>query len=122
MPQATRSPRPQRCNLTWLYALCFTSCPPVLLTACGGDDAAAPTANVPDAQDDTSQSTGTPDGSTVAPVEGGSEVSSRGDAESESLADGPSVPLKSPFDWVGIIGTGQSLSVGATAQSMSKTQ
>jgi hypothetical protein len=29
---------------------------------------------------------------------------------------------KAPFDWVGVIGTGQSLSVGATANSMTTTQ
>jgi len=31
-------------------------------------------------------------------------------------------PPKAPFDWVGVIGTGQSLSVGATAGKISTTQ
>ncbi|CAN5724258.1 hypothetical protein BH09MYX1_BH09MYX1_42530 [soil metagenome] len=34
----------------------------------------------------------------------------------------PKPPEKPPFDWVGIVGTGQSLSIGATAGNISKTQ
>jgi hypothetical protein len=127
MPSLPRTPWPLRCSFppsrVWVVAG-----PLVLLAACGGDDAAAPsTTNGPDATaalDATSQNNPTSDGSsTVVPsLEAGGEASPGRDAESESLADASLPPLKSPFDWVGVVGTGQSLSIGATAQNMSKTQ
>src|SRR5260370_31421688 len=50
---------------------------------------------------------------------------SSGDAAGEGpkdAASGEPPPLKPPFDWVGIVGTGQSLSVGYAAGSISTTQ
>src|SRR5262245_21383733 len=44
------------------------------------------------------------------------------DEDASTDTDGPGPPPKLPFDWVGVIGTGQSLSVGATAGSMSTRQ
>lgn len=67
----------------------------VSFAACGGDD----TSSLPGAD------ASLPDGS---PADVRADVLPR-----------PSLP---PFDWVGVIGTGQSLSVGATAKVMTTTQ
>lgn len=40
----------------------------------------------------------------------------------DSAADAPRPPPRPPFDWVGVIGTGQSLSVGATATFLDTAQ
>ncbi len=75
---------------------------PLVLLACGGDDTSEPTEG--GASDVTA-----PDGASDASLDAGDA----GDAT------GPRTP---PFGWVGIIGTGQSLSIGATAGNISTTQ
>jgi hypothetical protein len=76
---------------------------------CGSDDGAGA---APDATAPTDTGTGTdsenPDGASDGPAGDGT--------------DAPAPPPKPPFDWVGVIGTGQSLSVGATAIFLDKTQ
>ncbi len=47
------------------------------------------------------------DGATTAPFDAPSEGAARGDASMP-----PPLPAKPPFDWVGIVGTGQSLGIG----------
>jgi hypothetical protein len=51
---------------------------------------------------------------------GGGQAEGGGGAGGDS--GGPAEPLELPFDWVGVVGTGQSLSVGAASQSMTTTQ
>jgi hypothetical protein len=56
---------------------------------------------------------------------GGGTASAGAAGESGEGGDGGSGepgPLTAPFDWVGVVGTGQSLSVGATAGIISPTQ
>jgi hypothetical protein len=45
-----------------------------------------------------------------------------GDARARDVESGEPTMVKPPFDWVGIVGTGQSLSVGYAAGSISTTQ
>jgi hypothetical protein len=52
---------------------------------------------------------------------GGSEGGA-GDAGEAGAGGAEPEPLRPPFDWVGIVGTGQSLSVGATAGTISLEQ
>lgn len=63
-------------------------------------------------------------GSTSGGGNGGSggTSGSGGTAASDSGTGGTPIPQNPPFDWVGIIGTGQSLSVGATASNLSTEQ
>lgn len=66
----------------------------------------------------------------IAALAGGctGEISGGGDAGPELGLDGgidassPDAAVPPPFDWVGIIGTGQSLAVGATAELINTTQ
>ena len=48
-------------------------------------------------------------------------VLARGDAPASTDGAVPAAPV-APFDWVGVLGTGQSLSVGVTSTAMSTTQ
>jgi hypothetical protein len=59
--------------------------------------------------------------------DGGADAATQSDALADAAPDAPDVPDSAPppnppFDWVGVIGTGQSLSIGATAGNISKTQ
>jgi hypothetical protein len=74
---------------------------PVLLLACGDEEPGAPA----DAASD------------VAALDAATDTAT--DATDASDA---AVPRTPPFDWVGVIGTGQSLSIGATAGNISTTQ
>lgn len=62
---------------------------------------------------------GSNDGAASGSVDAPSESPPRGDASMP-----PPVPARPPFDWVGIVGTGQSLGVGGgfTSQAISTTQ
>ncbi len=79
--------------------------------ACGGGDNGS--GDAPDATADATTRDGGIDGTgpTDAPAE----------APSDTRRDEPPPP-RPPFDWVGIVGSGQSLSVGATAGNLSTTQ
>jgi hypothetical protein len=85
---------------------------PWLAFACGSDP--APASPGPDAGSDDATTLGDAPGAdaTPPPADGGADADAGHDAG----------PPKPPFDWVGIVGTGQSLSVGATASSLSVTQ
>jgi hypothetical protein len=78
--------------------------------ACGSDNGTGGTGPDDAAADGTGTDGGipSPDGSS--------------DGTAADAADAPGPPPKPPFDWVGVIGTGQSLSVGATAAFIDKTQ
>ncbi len=80
--------------------------------ACGGGDD-NPGANAPDATTDVTPSDA---GADTTPSSDGAA----GDASKDAADASP--PPKPPFDWVGVVGTGQSLSVGATAGTISTKQ
>jgi hypothetical protein len=66
----------------------------------------------------------TADTSDTMPIDAAVDVSrgDAGDGAAKDVASGEPAPPKPPFDWVGVIGTGQSLSVGVTASAMTTTQ
>lgn len=70
--------------------------------------------------DDETSPGGAGGATTSTTSDGGQGATGGGDAGTGGADSGP--PPSPPFDWVGVIGTGQSLSVGATAASMSTTQ
>lgn len=74
---------------------------------------------------------GSDDGASKGPGTGGTSSGGTGNGgtsgdggtgATDSGTGGTPIPQHPPFDWVGVIGTGQSLSVGATATNLSTTQ
>jgi hypothetical protein len=117
----------------------------VSLASCGGDDGSPPPPTLPDATSqrdgdleeaatndagwrdvatvDVSESS-TIDASDATAIEAAPDVSrsDAGDSAASDVDSGEPTPAKPPFDWVGVIGTGQSLSVGVTASAITTTQ
>ena len=63
-----------------------------------------------------------PAASASGPGSGGAGVGGQGEGGHGGEGGRPVEPPEKPFDWVGVIGTGQSLSIGAVAASMSTEQ
>jgi len=84
----------------------------VAASACGSDPSPGGTPGADASADDVTTGTDAPAVDGALP----------GDAAPQPEAGRDAAPAPPPFDWVGVIGTGQSLSVGATASSLSTTQ
>jgi hypothetical protein len=124
-----------------IWAVCFA----FSAVSCGSDDGGQPSPARPDAtsQEDAAIEVAAPndasagdvatidvsesstiDASDVTPIEAAADVSGSDarDVAARDVDSGETAPPKPPFDWVGIIGTGQSLSVGVTAGVITTTQ
>src|SRR3984885_4808769 len=95
----------------WLLALGSIVVVVRAAVACGGGGDGAPGGPADAGGDDATTGFDGPTGDAPPPVDVNVP-----DASPEAS------PPRPPFDWVGVVGTGQSLSVGATSTSMTVTQ